>query len=49
MSDYIFFGEAFRWSPTEIDRLGWLFRKEMKELYIEVKKKQIAEMKANIK
>lgn len=46
MSDYVFFGEAFRWSPTEIDRLGWLFRKEMKDLYIDAKKKQIDELKS---
>lgn len=43
MVDYLFFGEAFGWVPESIDKLNWSLRKEMKEIYIEVKKKQADE------
>jgi len=45
MADYIFFGEAFRWQPSEIDRFPWSMRKEIKETYTEIKKKQADEIK----
>lgn len=38
MADYVFFGEAFGWEPESINKLGWSFRKEMRETYVEVKK-----------
>jgi hypothetical protein len=40
MADYLFFGEAFGWVPESVDRLGWSFRKEMRETFIEHKKSQ---------
>lgn len=45
MADYVFFGEAFRWPPESVDKLDWSFRKEMKEIYIEIKRKQAEELK----
>ena len=45
MVDYLFFGEAFGWGPESVDKLNWSMRKEMKELYIEVRKKQNEEIK----
>lgn len=45
MIDYLFFGEAFSWVPESVDKLKWSMRKEMKEMYIEVKKKQADEIR----
>ena len=41
MADYLFFGEAFGWTPESINKLGWSFRKEMRETYAEYKKSQM--------
>jgi hypothetical protein len=46
MIDYLFFGEAFGWVPESVDKLRWSMRKEMKEVFLEVRKKQAEEMKS---
>lgn len=30
LDDYVFFGQVFRWPPSEVDRLKWSWRKEIK-------------------
>lgn len=35
MSDYIFFGQTFRWQPSEVDNMGWSVRKEIKQGYLD--------------
>jgi hypothetical protein len=45
MSDYIFFGEAFRWSPESIDRFPWSMRKELKEIWTDIVKQRAEELK----
>jgi len=31
----VFFGENFRWQPSEIDELSWNYRKEIKQAYVD--------------
>jgi hypothetical protein len=33
LEDYVFFGKIFRWQPSEIDRLKWSYRKEIKQAW----------------
>ena len=35
MSDYVFFGQVFRWQPSEVDNMGWSTRKEIKQSYLD--------------
>jgi len=33
LDDYIFFGQTFRWQPSEIDNMTWSYRKSIKQAY----------------
>jgi hypothetical protein len=33
LEDYAFFGQVFRWQPSEIDNLKWSYRKKLKQAY----------------
>jgi len=31
LGDYAFFGEIYKWPPSEIEKLGWSRRKKLKQ------------------
>lgn len=33
LEDYIFFAKAYKYPASEVDRLPWSYRKEMKQFY----------------
>jgi hypothetical protein len=33
LDDYAFFGQVYRWQPSEIDNMAWSYRKELKQAY----------------
>lgn len=33
LTDYMMFGQVYRWQPSEIDNLTWAQRKEMRQAY----------------
>ena len=33
LSDYTFFGQTFKWQPSEIDGMTWSRRKKIKQAY----------------
>lgn len=35
LSDYYFFGQVFRWSPGDVNELGWSVRKQLKQAHID--------------
>jgi hypothetical protein len=35
LGDYSFFGQAYRWQPSEIDNLKWSYRKKLKQAYLD--------------
>jgi len=35
LEDYAFFGQVYRWPPSEIDNLGWNTRKTLKQAYLD--------------
>lgn len=35
LGDYSFFGQVYRWPPSEIDNLRWSMRKNMKQAWLD--------------
>jgi len=33
LGDYAFFGQIYRWAPSEIENMKWSVRKELKQAY----------------
>ena len=33
LADYAFYGQTFKWQPSEIDNLSWSRRKKLKQAY----------------
>ena len=44
MDDMVFFGGAFRWQPSEVKKLRWSWRKQMRQAYEDNAAKSAASM-----